>query len=296
MPRRPAHESSRTASARTPIGFFGHHGRFDPSCPSDPRASDRADGRGAVGSSAVAGSLAGGRTNLRNNEIVSSPTPVPSPQPRRALRHRVLLAGSGIGIVAAVAVGIVAAAGSTGDSPRTPVPPLAYTAEPTVPRGLNLVDELDQLDEELLYAPIDAVTSEWIDSLQVAVMADPSFGAVAISPDRTTVTITWYGEPSRTLTEQLAAAPEGLAVVIQEAAFQPGELQALVGQAMQPDLLPGVRVSMGAVENDGSGIRIGVWELPDGSTEADLARQLAAAIGRPDVPVTVEIAQIVPAM
>lgn len=202
-------------------------------------------------------------------------------------------AAVGIGVVGVVAAGIVAVTGAIDDTPEPPaLPPLAYTAEPTPPPGPNLVDELG---EELLYAPIDAATSEWLDALQLAVMADPNFGTVAISPDRTTVTITWYGAPSRTLTEQIAAAPEAISVVVQEAAFQPGELQALVGQAMQPDLLPGIRVSMGAVENDGSGIRIGIWELPDGSSQEDVAEQIAAAIGRPDVPVTVEVAQVVPA-
>lgn len=52
---------------------------------------------------------------------------------------------------------------------------------------------------------------------------------------------------------------------------------------------------MGMVENDGSGIRVGVWELPDGTTGEQIAQQISAEIGRPDVPITVEVVQIVAA-
>ncbi len=154
---------------------------------------------------------------------------------------------------------------------------------------------VDKFDEELAYDPIDIDTMDWLTALQAAVMNDPSFGTVAISPDRTTVTITWYGEPSTTLRQQVDVAPDGVEVVIQPAAFPPAELQELVGKAMAPDLLPGVRVTMGGAENDGSGLRVGIWELPQGSTLEDVAQRLGDALGRPDVPITVEVAQIMAA-
>ncbi|WP_424445859.1 hypothetical protein [Microbacterium sp. CH-015] len=219
---------------------------------------------------------------------MSASTDNPSPQLRG--RRAVLLWAVGIGLGGALTAAIIAATAANSHIPPTsPLGAVEYTLEPTIPPDLRLVDEAT---EELAYDPIDLATTEWMNALQHAIANDPNFGTVAISPDRTTVTITWHGQPNATLTTQIAAAPDGLTVVIQEAAFQPGELQALIGL---PDLIPGLRVTMGGMENDGSGLRIGIWELPDGLTEDDVAQELAAAIGRPDVPITVEVAQIVPA-
>lgn len=218
----------------------------------------------------------------------------PDEPTQRAPRRRCLVVLIAVGAVCVgglVTAGVMYAA-SSHTPPESSFPLLEYTVEPTLPPNLRLVDEFD---EDLVSEAIEIDTMNWLNDLQFAVMNDPNFGTVAISSDRLTVTITWYGEPSTTLQQQIDAAPEDIKVVIQPAKFRPAELQELIGKAMSPDLLPGIRVTMGGAENDGSGLRFGIWELPKGSTLGGVAEQLADAIGRPDVPITVEVAQIKPA-
>lgn len=161
----------------------------------------------------------------------------------------------------------------------------------TVPTGRVRVPELREgLDaEELGHAAIDATTAEWIESLQTAVRNDPNFGSVAISADRATVTITWFSEPSVTLRTQIDAAPADVEVVVQSAAFRTGELQDLVLKAMRPGLVPGVQVTTGGPENDGSGLRFTILELPAGQTLEDVGHDIATALERTDVPISVEV-------
>lgn len=218
----------------------------------------------------------------------------PNEQQPHAPRRRRLAVLTAVGVVCvgglATAGVVYAAANRT--PPESSFPTMEYTVDPTLPPDLRLVDEFD---EGLLSDAIDLDTMNWLNALQFAVMNDPNFGTVAISPDRTTVTITWYGDPGTTLQQQIDAAPENIEVVIQPAKFRPAELQELIGKAMTPDLLSGIRVTMGGAENDGSGLRFGIGELPKGSTLDSVAQQLADALGRPDVPITIEVAQIMPA-
>jgi hypothetical protein len=143
--------------------------------------------------------------------------------------------------------------------------------------------------EDLGHAVINATTSDWIEGLQTAVRDDPRFGSVAISEDRATVTITWFGDPSATLREQIDAAPAGLRVVVQAAAFRPAELQKLVLEAMSPGLVPGIQVTTGGPENDGSGLRLSILELPAGQTLEGVGHNIATALERTDVPISVEV-------
>lgn len=220
--------------------------------------------------------------------------PAPNEPPQRAPRRRrfVVLVVAGALVAGGLATAGVVYAASRPAPPEARFPLVERTVLPVLPPDLRLIDEFD---ETLSLDAIDIDTMNWLNALQFAVMNDPNFGTIAISPDRTTVSITWFGEPSVTLQQQTDAAPEGLKVVIQPAKFQPAELQELIMQAMSPGLLPGIRVTMGGAENDGSGLRFGVWELPSGSTPEGVAEQLADALGRPDVPIVIEIAQIVPA-
>lgn len=208
-----------------------------------------------------------------------------SPASRRGRRRAVLLGLVGVASLGVVVAGIALAASAT--TSRAPL-----IAQPERPIQVPVPSDLHVLDEsveDLAYAPIAVETGEWLDRLQNAVAGDPSFGTVAISADRGTVTITWYGDPSDTLRHHLDAAPDDLEVVLQPAAFVPAELAELVGLAMTPDLVPGVKVALGGVENDASGIHLGIHELPAGTTLDQVGRDVAAAIGRPDVPVSVEV-------
>lgn len=210
------------------------------------------------------------------------------PAPARR-RTRLVLAAVGVACVGGLAAAAAMLAASADRTPPGSVlPPVEQAVEPTLAPGL-------QPGEDLAYGAVDIETMTWLTDLQGALTNDPGFGAVALSPDRGTVTITWFGDPSATLQEQIAAAPEGLVVVVQPADFAPAELQQLVGQAMVPGLLPGIRVTMGGVDNDGSGLFIGIEELPQGRTVDEVAQQLADALGRPDVPITVEVGQVTPA-
>lgn len=151
------------------------------------------------------------------------------------------------------------------------------------------LDEAGLDPGELRHAPIGDATLEWIDSLQTAVRSDPDFGSVAISKDRTTVTVTWFGDPSAALREQIDAAPASLRVVVQAATFRPAVLQELVHEAMRPGLVPGIRVTTGNPENDGSGLQFSIEELPAGQSLEEIGRDIATALGRTDVPVSVEV-------
>ncbi|GAA4712017.1 hypothetical protein APR04_000740 [Promicromonospora umidemergens] len=166
----------------------------------------------------------------------------------------------------------------------TPSLPLVQPERVLVPRPENSLSP-----EELLNAPVDAATSDWITNLQNAVRDDPDFGSVAISEDRITVTLTWFGDPSATLREQIDAAPAKLRVVVQAADFRPAELQELVRESMQPGLVPGIQVTTGGAENDGSGLQLGISELPAGQTLQDVGHDIATALDRTDVPITVEV-------
>ncbi|GEM_PF-4363042 len=216
-----------------------------------------------------------------------APTDLPAPAPRR---RRVALAPGAVAVVAVLATGGALLASSAGrTAPALPAPLGTASAVPT---PLPVPREVDLSDEEPAYAPVDEQTMTWLTDLQLALADDPGFGTVAISADRATVTITWFGDRSPALEEQVAAAPDGVAVVVRPADFAPAELQDLVREAMTPDLLPGVRVTMGGAENDGSGLRLGIEELPPGRTLEEVAAQLADALGRPDVPITLEVAQV----
>lgn len=218
-----------------------------------------------------------------------APTDLPAPASRR---RRVALASGAVAVVGLLATGGAILASSAGRTDPALPGPLGIASP--APTPLPVPREIDLSDEELAYAPVDEHTMTWLTDLQVALAGDSGFGTVAISADHATVTITWFGDPSPALEQQVAAAPDGVTVVVQPAAFAPAALQDLVGRAMVPGLLPGIRVTMGGTENDGSGLRIGIEELPRGRTLEEVAAQLADALGRPDVPITVEVADLMP--
>lgn len=208
--------------------------------------------------------------------------PAGSTAPARS-RIRLVPAGVAVVLVGLVGGGAALAVAMTSHGPgQAPSGPHTIaTIEATIPSDLAE-------GETLAYPPIETEVMAWLDRLQLAVMSDPDYGTTAISLDRTTVTVTWFGEPSATLREHLDAAPDGITVLVHAAAFPPAELQQLVVQAMGEGFLPGVQIAMGGVENDGSGIDFGVAEMPEGSTLEQLAADIAAALQRPDVPVRVE--------
>lgn len=148
----------------------------------------------------------------------------------------------------------------------------------------------DELQEELALPQVDLETMQWLDRLQSELAGDANFGSPAISKDRSTVTIPWHGTPSAALEELIAGAPEKLTVVIQPAAFQPGELIELAQRAVSTQgLVPGVQVAMGGPAPDASGITIGIVEIPQGRTLEQLGTAFAQALQRTDVPVAVEV-------
>ena len=148
----------------------------------------------------------------------------------------------------------------------------------------------DQLTEEWALPPVTLETMEWLDRLQGELTEDANFGSPAISTERSTITVIWYGTPSARLEELVAEAPEKLNVVIQPAAFRPAELNALTQRALTTQrLVPGAEVAMSSPASDASGITIGIVELPTGRTLEQLGVEFAQALQRPDVPITVEV-------
>lgn len=143
--------------------------------------------------------------------------------------------------------------------------------------------------EVLELAPIGIETLDWLTELQTSLESDPRLGAVAIDESRSIVTVTWHGEPSTALQEFIARAPADVEVVLQAAAFIPGDLQKLVLQAMEPNAVPGLQIATGHVQNDGSGLEFGIVELPQGLTEEDVAASISEVLQRPDVPITVTV-------
>lgn len=104
---------------------------------------------------------------------------------RSTVPRRFRLALSGIGLCAVVALSGCAAA--------------------MLPLEESLVIE-DQLTEELALPPIDLETMQWLDRLQGELTGEANFGSPAISKDRSTVTIIWYGTPSVRLEELIGRA------------------------------------------------------------------------------------------
>ena len=224
--------------------------------------------------------------------------------PRTSRRGRTVLLAAVTVAVGVTSAGIVFAATANDITPWGGAAPLQPFATPSltlvqperlpegaVPSERVLVPDLEESlgPEELRQATMDAATSDWIEGLQTAVRDDPNFGSVAISEDRATVTITWFGDPSTTLQDQIDAAPAKLRVVVQAATFRPAVLQELVREAMQPGLVPDIRVTTGGAENDGSGLRLTIEELPAGQSLEDVGHDIATALGRTDVPITVEV-------
>lgn len=193
-------------------------------------------------------------------------------------RRRVLLAG--IGLCAAVVLSGCSAPGA--------LPGGSQSEAEMLPLDDPLVE--DQLGEELALPPVGLETMEWLDRLPGELTGDPNFGSPAISDDRSTVTLTWFGTPSARLGKLVAQAPEDLTVVIQSALFRPAELNALTQRAVTTKgLVPGVQVAMGSPAADASGITIGIVELPAGRSLEQLGTAFAQALERPDVPIEVEV-------
>ncbi|PKI92241.1 hypothetical protein CW368_05285 [Actinomycetales bacterium SN12] len=191
-------------------------------------------------------------------------------------------------VVAAVliVVGLAAAQGrATAEPTAPPGPHTLELIEETLPPGLGF---LGSDDAEALGGATDGDVMRWQTALQSAFHGDPNFGSPWISQDGTLFTIVWYGEPTDALRAHVSEAPSGLDVVIHSADFPPGELQELVARAMKPGLVPGVQLVLGAVENDASGIRLGLAEEPEKTLE-EIGAAIADALGRPDVPVRVEV-------
>lgn len=153
-----------------------------------------------------------------------------------------------------------------------------------------------QPSERPTLPPIDGVIMEWIDEVQSRLYYDERFGTLAISDDRSAVTIGWFGEPSEELRMLVDDAPADLEVTVYPTDFTQGELQKLVSAAMVQGLVPGVSVAVGYVQNDGSGIHLGIVDEPRGGvTLDDVADAFAKALGRPDVPITIKVSgEIVP--
>ena len=213
-----------------------------------------------------------------------SPT-LPDPaSPRR--RRTIIAISTAAGVAAIAVVGVLTAQALSAPETAPPAPPQMELIEETPPPGLVLADPEDV---ETQLRPMDLAVMQWQSDLQSVFAANPNFGSPSISPDGTVFTIVWFGEPSDALRDRIADAPEGLDVVIQPADFPPGELQQLVVRAMQPDFVTGVQLSTGMVENDASGLRFGIADDPDDRTLDDIGRTLADALGRPDVPVRVEV-------
>ncbi len=195
---------------------------------------------------------------------------LPPSEPRIRVR---LIAGLTLGVVAlaaAITFAVIALA-----PPADPTPSGPATALP------------DVAAEQLALPPIGVEIYDWLNGLQMSLDGDARYGTVAISEDRETVTITWHGEPSDELAAIIDEAPDTITVALQHAEFLPGELNALVVRT--PGLIPDFQVAMAGMENDGSGIWVGIVELPDGNSLADVGTAFAEALGRPDVPVRVEL-------
>lgn len=194
-------------------------------------------------------------------------------------RRRVLLASIGL-CAAVVLIGCAAPVALPGGS---------QSETEMLPLDDSLLVE-DQLREELALPSVDLETMEWLDRLQGELTGDANFGSPAISDDRSTVTLTWFGTPSARLEELVAEAPKDLTVVIQSALFRPAELNELTQRAVTTQgMVPSVQVAMGSPAADASGITIGIVELPAGRSLAQLGTAFAQALERPDVPVEVEV-------
>lgn len=143
---------------------------------------------------------------------------------------------------------------------------------------------------EVLHAsPMMMETMDWLTEVQTNLDGDPQLGAIAIDQSRSTVTITWFGDPGDRLAQLIARAPIDLEIVMQAASFRPGDLQDLVARAVKPNAVPGVEITMGYPRNDGSGLEFGIVELPWTLTEDDVAVLIAESLQRPDMPITVTV-------
>lgn len=213
----------------------------------------------------------------------STPSPA-SPRPR--LRVPVIVVSAVTGVALFAVTGLIVANRLAAAEPAAPQgQPIVELIEETLPPGLETIAPDDI---EVLGDPIGEDVMQWQNALQTAFHGDPNFGSPAISQDGTLFTIVWYGEPTDALQAHVSAAPSGLDVEIQSADFPPGELQRLVAQAMEPGLVPGVEIALGAVENDASGIRFGLAKEPAGTLE-EIGAAIADALGRPDVPIRVDV-------
>lgn len=138
--------------------------------------------------------------------------------------------------------------------------------------------------------PIEGETMDWLATLDLELGNDPAFGAPVISDDRSTVTVHWFGEPSAELESLIDEAPEGLTVEVESTDFSRGELQDVIATIMAtPEMIPLVKVAIAHPNTDGSGITLGIVELPAGRELDDIADDFAERVGRPDIPITVEV-------
>lgn len=183
---------------------------------------------------------------------------------------------------------LVLSACANAEPPRAEPAPVA--PESLLPNHLVVRDDLLNEGHSGEIDAMEFAAMEWLNSVQMEYAQDPNFGSPEISRDRATVTLRWFGEQNDKLTRLIGAAPDGLTVVVQPAAFQPGDLNALAQQAALTDgLVPGARVTMAGGATDASGLTIGILELPAGRTLSELGEAFAEALGRPDVPVTVTV-------
>lgn len=85
-------------------------------------------------------------------------------------------------------------------------------------------------------------------------------------------------------------------MVVQQTAFRPAELNVIAQRGVTAQgLVPGVQVAMGGPATVGSGITIGIVELPTGRTLEQFGTEFAQALQRSDAPISVEVsAKVVP--
>lgn len=191
------------------------------------------------------------------------------------------LGGKPLVFAAALAlVSTAAVAASQLDRP-VPVPPMLLE----VPE--DGADSTVDLAQHLIFPVVSVEQADWMTEVQDVVGHDENFTSVAISLDRTSMTVTWHGEPSAQLKDLLAAAPSDVRVDVAASAYPGGRLRDLIHRAFEQGQFDGFRVVSGGMNNDGSGITLDV--VSKGATQDHVRDDIAAAIGSGDIPVTINL-------
>jgi len=140
--------------------------------------------------------------------------------------------------------------------------------------------------QNLTYPAMTFEQSNWMTEVQEAVEDDPNYTSMAISLDRKSVSVTWYGAASPELEALLAAGPPDTELSLIPSPYPGGQLRALQDDAWQQEF-DGFRIVSSSVNLDGSGILFDV--VSESATVDQTHDDIVAVIGSGEIPVIVNL-------